>query len=76
MICQPNCVFTGPDISPFFIENAVFSNSLTIWPWPNQPKSPPLLPEGHCDFACAIASKLPPLAKLSTIALASSSVFK
>ena len=42
MMCQPNCVFTGWEISPSFRAKATFSNSGTNWPLTSAPSSPPL----------------------------------
>lgn len=47
--CQPNWVFTGPTISPGLARKAATSNGFTIWPLPKNPRSPPDLPEGHCE---------------------------
>lgn len=32
------------------------SNSETIWPGPNSPRLPPVLPEGHVEYCLAKAS--------------------
>ena len=73
--CHPNCVFTGFDNSPVFSVNAAISNSLTICPLPNQPRSPPDLADGHVLFALAISPKSFPCLTSKSIPSASCSVF-
>ena len=45
MMCQPNCVLTGWEISPSFSAKATFSNSGTSWPFWIGPRLPPCLAE-------------------------------
>ena len=42
MMCQPNWVLTGWEISPSFRAKAALSNSGTNWPLTSAPRSPPL----------------------------------
>ena len=51
--CQPNCVFTGAETVLTSCLNATSSNSLTIWPCVNSPRSPPFSFEGHSELAFA-----------------------
>lgn len=74
MMCHPNSVFTGCEVWPFCKLNAASSNSRTILPLPNVPKSPPFLFEGQRDFSAAILEKLSPLFNLSRTIFASCSV--
>ncbi len=61
----PNCVFTGSEVAPFSSLNAAVSNSFTIWPRPNFPKSPPFFPEGQREHCWAMVAKDSPFASLS-----------
>src|SRR5665647_1227292 len=70
----PNWVFTGPTTSPFFAPNAAFSNSGTIWPLRNQPRSPQFRPDGQLECFFAISPKSSPAAILALSACASCSV--
>src|SRR5665647_659372 len=47
MMWYPNLVLTGTEVWPFSSSNAAFSNSLTILPLVNVPRSPPFFPDGH-----------------------------
>src|SRR5690242_1249978 len=58
--CQPNCVFTGPCTVPTGQLKTTRSNSGTIWPGRNSPRSPPCLPEGHCECCRARSPKSAP----------------
>ena len=63
MMCQPNCVLTGSEISPSFSLKAASENSGTMRSLVNQPRSPPL-PEGSFDSSVAtLAKSSPPLTR-------------
>jgi hypothetical protein len=74
MMWYPNLVLTGAETWPFSSSKAVFSNSLTILPLVNVPRSPPFLPEGHSDTCCAMAPNFSPLSRRALTFLASVSV--
>ncbi len=71
----PNWVFTTPDVSPLLSANAAVSNSFTIFPLVNVPRSPPFLPEGHCEMFWAMLPNFSPFASRSMTFFASFSVF-
>mmetsp|Transcript_7339 Transcript_7339/g.11038 ORF Transcript_7339/g.11038 Transcript_7339/m.11038 type:complete len:235 (+) Transcript_7339:251-955(+) len=73
--CHPNCVltFTGSPIFP--PSKHAFSNSGTICPRPNHPRSPPFSFEGHWLWLPASSAKSPPSFSCANILSASSSVF-
>src|SRR6476659_10257436 len=77
MTCQPNCVSTGSLVyAPTFHANAACSNSGTICPGPNQPRSPPeVLPLGSLVFSLASFSKSAPPSSCLVMLSASSLVF-
>ncbi len=62
------------EISPLLMANAALSNSLTIFPLPKVPRSPPRFPEGHNDTSWAMFENFSPFLIRSRIALASCSV--
>ena len=75
----PNWVWTTSLISPGLSANAACSNSRTMRPFPNQPRSPPLVAApGSCENRRHRSTKsAPPFAALSsesarTLALATS----
>ena len=51
--CKPNRVLTGSETTNGSLLNATSSNSLTIWPLWNRPRSPPLPLEGQSEWAFA-----------------------
>src|SRR5512137_857433 len=71
---KPNWVLTGPAIVPGSFSNATFSNSGTICPLPNHPRSPPFFREGQDENRFATAAKSSPSLILFIILFASSSV--
>lgn len=54
---------------------AAVSNSLTIFPLPKVPRSPPFFPDGQSEASLAMFANFSPLFRRSRIALASCSVF-
>lgn len=70
----PNFVFTIGEISPLLSLKAAFSNSLTIFPLPKVPRSPPRFPEGHSETSLAMFANFSPLFRRSNTVLASCSV--
>jgi len=74
MIWYPNFVLTAGEVCPFWSEKAAVSNSLTIFPRVNVPRSPPFFPEGHCEISLAMLENFSPLFKRSNTVLASCSV--
>lgn len=67
----PNSVCTGPTTSPTFPAKQASSKGLTIWPFANHPRSPPLDLEGHFENLLARAAKSSPLPRRSMMLLAS-----
>jgi hypothetical protein len=74
MTWYPNFVLTGGEIWPFWRANEAVSNSFTIFPLVNVPRSPPFFPEGHCETSLAMFENFSPLFKRSSTVLASCSV--
>ena len=71
MTWYPNELFTGPTISFSFAENAASSNSFTMRPLGNEPRSPPFAFEpGSSDSAFARVAKSAPARSLRTAASA------
>ena len=69
--CQPKFVLTGPTISFSFAANAASSNSLTMRPLGNEPRSPPFgFRAGSSDSAFASAAKSAPPFSFRTAASA------
>ncbi len=71
----PNLVFTIGEICPFWRSKAAFSNSFTICPRPNVPRSPPRFLEGQSDSSLAIFENFSPFFNRSKTVFASFSVF-
>jgi hypothetical protein len=74
MTWYPNFVLTAGEVCPFWSEKAAVSNSLTIFPRVNVPRSPPFFPDGHCETSLAMFENFSPLFKRSNTVLASCSV--
>jgi len=74
MMWYPNFVLTMPETCPFSRVKAPFSNSLTIFPLPNVPRSPPFFPEGHSETFWAMFANFSPFFRRSRTVLASCSV--
>ena len=74
MTWYPNWVFTGPMTAPCSAANAASSNSGTICPLPNQPRSPPLFFDGQEEKRFATAAKSSPSLIRFKILFASSSL--
>ena len=70
MTCHPNSVRTGPTTAPFSPSKAASSNSRTIWPLPNHPRSPPFFLDGQSLNCVASAEKLSPDLIFSIISFA------
>ena len=56
--CQPNWVLTGSETLNGSLAKATLSNSGTIWPRVNSPRSPPFALEGHAELAFATSANL------------------
>jgi hypothetical protein len=74
MTWYPNFVLTGGEICPFWSSKEAVSNSLTIFPLVNVPRSPPFFPDGHCETSLAMFENFSPLFNRSNTVLASCSV--
>jgi len=74
MTWYPNFVLTGGEVCPFWSVKEAVSNSLTIFPLVNVPRSPPFFPDGHCETSLAMFENFSPLFKRCSTVLASCSV--